>query len=45
MSVWKAVGIPLACALVTIGIAAVNVWLGVLILPVMYSFSRSLLSR
>lgn len=45
MSGWKAVGIPLICALITIGIGAINVWLGVLMLPVMYSLSKTLLSR
>jgi hypothetical protein len=45
MSGWKAVGIPLLCGLITIGIGAINVWLGVLALPVMYSFAKALLSR
>ena len=45
MSGWKAVGIPLICGLVVIAIGAFNIWLGVLALPVMYSFSKSLLSK
>jgi hypothetical protein len=45
MSGWRAVGIPLICGLITIGIGALNVWLGVLFVPIMYSFAKSLLEK
>lgn len=45
MSAWKAVGIPLGCGLAVISIGAFNIWLGVLAVPVMYGFSKALLSR
>lgn len=45
MSGWKAVGIPLGCGLVCIVLGAINIWIGVLSVPVMYSFSKSLLSK
>lgn len=45
MSGWKAVGIPLGCGLVVIAIGSINIWLGVFAVPVMYSFSKSLLSK
>lgn len=45
MSGWKAVGIPVGCGLVVIALGAVNIWLGVLAMPVMYSFSKSMLEK
>jgi hypothetical protein len=44
MSVWKAVGIPLACGLVCVILGAINIWLGILAAPIMYSLSKELLS-
>jgi hypothetical protein len=40
MSGWKAVGVPLICGLITVGLGAINIWLGVLALPIMYSISK-----
>jgi hypothetical protein len=45
MPAWKAVGIPLLCGLICVGLGAINIWLGVLSLPIMYSLSKDLLSR
>jgi hypothetical protein len=43
-SIWRAVGIPLICGLITVGIGAINIWLGILCLPITYSISKELLS-
>jgi hypothetical protein len=44
MSGWKSVGIPLICGGITIGLGCINIWLGVLALPIMYSLSKDLTS-
>jgi hypothetical protein len=32
----------LVCGLITVGIGCVNIWAGILALPIMYSLSKSL---
>lgn len=44
MKTLKAVGIPLICGLIVIGLGCINVWLGVLALPIFYSLSKDLTS-
>jgi hypothetical protein len=44
MSGWKAVGIPLICGLICVGLGAINIWLGILATPIMYSLSKDLLT-
>lgn len=44
MSEWKPVLIPLICGLITVGIACINIYAGVLAAPIMYSVSKNLLS-
>ncbi len=34
--------VVLLCGLVCVGIGAINIWLGVLALPILYSFADSL---
>lgn len=38
----KNVAIVLLCGLICVAIGAVNIWLGVLALPILYSFADSL---
>lgn len=45
MSFWRAILVPLICGLITVVIGAVNIWLGVLALPIMFGISKSLLSK
>jgi hypothetical protein len=40
----KIVGVVGTCAAITVGLGFVNIWLGVISLPVMYEISESLLS-
>lgn len=42
MASLKAVLIPLVCGLVCVGLGAINLWLGILSLPIMYSLSKDL---
>lgn len=44
MRTLKAVGIPLVCGLIVIGLGFINVWLGVLAIPVFYSLAKDLTS-
>jgi hypothetical protein len=45
MSLWRAIGVPLICGLITVGIGAINIWAGVLALPIMYGLAEVLLSK
>ncbi len=38
----KQVAITLICGFICVGIGAFNIWLGVLALPILYSFAQSL---
>jgi hypothetical protein len=38
----KKAAITLVCGLICVGIGAVNIWLGILALPILLEFSRSL---
>jgi hypothetical protein len=41
---FRAAVVICTCALVTVGLGYVNIWLGVLALPIMYGLSQDLLS-
>jgi hypothetical protein len=34
--------IVLVCGAIAVGIGAINIWLGILCLPILYAFSKSL---
>lgn len=40
----KIIGVVGTCAAITVAIGAVNIWLGILVLPIMYGISESFLS-
>jgi hypothetical protein len=40
----KIVGIVGTCAAITVGLGFVNIWLGILALPILYEISESILS-
>lgn len=45
MSLWRVVIVTVICCAVVLGLGFINIWLGVLSLPIMYSIQRSFLSK
>jgi hypothetical protein len=45
MSFLRAIGVPLICGIVTVLIGFVNIWAGVLALPIMYGIAQVLLTH
>lgn len=41
----KKAAITLVCGLICVGIGAINIWLGILALPIMVAFAESLRSE
>jgi hypothetical protein len=39
----KKAAIVIACGLICVGIGAINIWAGILALPILYAFSSSLI--
>jgi len=45
MSLWRVVIVTVLCIGTVIALGSINIWLGVLSMPILYSIQKSLLSK
>lgn len=45
MSLWRVIFVTAICIAVVVGLGFINIWLGVLSVPIMYSIQRSFLTK